>query len=496
MSRIKENAFLRFIKKLFTHDGKIRPCIVPSVCLIALCIVAAMGINSIFASFHYEREELSGDPAEIGILEMDRPKGITNIALFGIDARNDSFRGLSDSIMIISVDANHNSIKIISVMRDSLVKVDGYGHQKINAAYNIGGAELAVKTLNQTFNMDITDYATVDFVSMANIIDVVGGIEAELTEKEVANANKQIREMARQRKTPKDEIQQAGKQTLSGIQAVAYARIRKTATVNGTNNDFGRTERQRYVMEQLFEKALKLDVRKYPAMIKALLPHMRTSLSYQDVFSLAGILLDDQITFKQARIPATRAIITWGLSVPRLGSCMYYDLEYAADQLHAFIYDDISFEDYMDQYGVRKNRWYQGNVNQSDPDPDVLTPDTPEEEESTPDLNGGETTDPNGSTTDPNGGITDPNGGTTDPNGGITDPNGSTTDPNGSTTDPNGSTTDPNGSTTDPNGSTTDPSGSTTDPSGSTSDPNGSTADPNNNAATPPPSTTPATPTV
>ena len=483
MSRIKENAFLRFIKKLFTHDGKIRPCIVPSVCLIALCIVAAMGISSILASFQYEREELNGDRAEIGILEMDRPKGITNIALFGIDARNDSFRGLSDSIMILSVDANHNSIKIISVMRDSLVKVDGYGHQKINAAYSIGGAELAVKTLNQTFNMDITDYATVDFVGMADIINAVGGIEAELTEKEVANANKQIREMARQRKTPKDEIQQAGKQTLSGIQAVAFARIRKTATINGTNNDFGRTERQRYVMEQLFEKALNLDVRKYPAMIKALLPHMRTSLSYGDIFHLAGILLNNGLTFEQARIPADRAIITWGLSVPRLGSCMYYDLEYAADQLHAFIYDDISFEDYMDQYGVRKNRWYQGAVNQSNPEPDVLTPDTPANDGTTDldggitDPNGGDPTDPNGSDpTDPNSGITDPNSGTTDPNSGITDPNGSDpTDPNEG--DPNEG--DPNEG--DPN----------------EGDPN--EGDPNEGdqtVATPPPSTTPATPTV
>lgn len=473
MSQKKQNIF----SKIATHEGKLRPSFIPMILLILIVIIGGIGIGNLLGSFRYQREELSGDLAEIGILEMDRPKGITNIALFGIDARNDSFRGLSDSIMILSVDANHNSIKVISVMRDSLVKVDGYGHQKINAAYNIGGAELAVKTLNQTFNMDITDYATVDFVGMADIIDAVGGIEAELTEKEVANANKQIREMARQRKTPKDEIQQAGKQTLSGIQAVAFARIRKTATINGTNNDFGRTERQRYVMEQLFQKALNLDVRKYPAMIKALLPHMRTSLSYGDVFKLAGILLNNGLTFEQARIPADRAIIVWGLSVPRLGSCMYYDLDYAADQLHAFIYDDITFEDYMDQNGVRKNDWYgalrapttdseQEDTPVADPNPeDTIVPD--------PNQGGTTITDPNqGSTTvpDPNQGgttIPDPNqSGTTitDPNQGgttITDPNqgGTTvTNPNqgGTTvTDPNqgGSTiTDPNqGAVSNPN---------------------------------------------
>lgn len=413
----KQNALMKFLTKVFTHEGKLRPCFLPLTAIIALMVVAAVGIHTILSGFSYQHNEIGMKPEDIGIVEMDRPEGITNIALFGIDARNETFRGLSDSIMIISIDANHNSIKIISIMRDSLVKVDGYGHQKINAAYNLGGPKLAIKTLNQTFNMDISEYATVDFVSMAGLIDAVGGIEAELTEGEVKNANKQIREMARQRKTPNDQIQQAGKQKLSGIQAVAFARIRKTATINGTNNDFGRTERQRYVMGQLFEKALATSPAKYPAMIKALLPYMETSLDYQDVFELAGLLASKGVTFEQARIPADRAIITWGLRASGLGSCMYYDLDYAAELLHAFIYDDIPFEDYMDQNGVRKNDWYTGGV--------AGSTDSDEEEE--------EPIDP--SLTDPNaGGVTDPNaGGVTDPNaGGITDPNaGGVTDPNG-----------------------------------------------------------------
>ena len=246
------------IKKIFMRGGRLRPCVVPLAALVVLGAFAAAGVTQLIATFRYDRKDISQDPVDLGIAKMDVPEGITSIALFGIDARNDNFRGLSDSIMIITADAEHNSIKLVSVMRDSLVKVDGYGYQKINAAYNLGGAQLAVKTLNQTFDLDIRNYATVDFVSMAGIIDVVGGIEAELTKAEVKNANVQIKTMNQERKTPLDYIEKEG------------------------------------------------------------------------------------------------------LNVKGLGSCVYYNLDYAAKLLNAFIYEDVSFEDYMAQNGVDRSGWYAG----------------------------------------------------------------------------------------------------------------------------------------
>ena len=348
------------IKKIFMRGGRLRPCVVPLAALVVLGAFAAAGVTQLIATFRYDRKDISQDPVDLGIAKMDVPEGITSIALFGIDARNDNFRGLSDSIMIITADAEHNSIKLVSVMRDSLVKVDGYGYQKINAAYNLGGAQLAVKTLNQTFDLDIRNYATVDFVSMAGIIDVVGGIEAELTKAEVKNANVQIKTMNQERKTPLDYIEKEGLQTLSGIQAVAFSRVRYVATVNGTQDDFGRTERQRLVMYQLFQKALAMDISKYPAMIKAIMPYMETSLSYNDIFKLAGILTSSGLSFRQERIPVDGAVINEGLNVKGLGSCVYYNLDYAAKLLNAFIYEDVSFEDYMAQNGVDRSGWYAG----------------------------------------------------------------------------------------------------------------------------------------
>ena len=165
------------IKAFFLRDGRLRPCIVPVAFLVLLSVLTGVGALRLADAMQYNQTKISQDDEDLGIVKMDVPEGITSIALFGIDARNDSFRGLSDSIMIVTVDAVHNDIKLVSILRDSLVRIDGYGYQKINAAYSFGGPELAIKTLNQTFNLNIRNYATVDFVSMADIIDMVGGIE-------------------------------------------------------------------------------------------------------------------------------------------------------------------------------------------------------------------------------------------------------------------------------------------------------------------------------
>ncbi len=351
-----------FIKKIFIQNGRLRPCILPVTLVAAALVLTVWGGVRLTRAFEYNRVEISDAPEDLGISEtkMDLPHGITNIALFGIDAREEDFRGLSDSIMIITIDAEHNDIKLTSILRDSLVQIEGYGHQKINAAYALGGAELAIKTLNQTFDLDIRDYATVDFVSMADIIDFVGGIEVELTAGEVRNGNIHIRSMNAERGTPLEYFEEPGLQTLTGTQAVAFARIRKTATVNGTVDDIGRTERQRLVMNQLFEKALAMDISKYPGMIRAMLPCMETSLTYSEIFNLAGLLTNPGLTLKEDRIPTNEALIAYGLNVKGLGSCKYYNLDYAAEMLNAFIYEDISFEEYMDENGVDRTPWFFG----------------------------------------------------------------------------------------------------------------------------------------
>ncbi len=297
-------------------------------------------------------------------------EGIVNIALFGIDSRStkeeQKFEGLSDSIMILSINTDTGKINIISVMRDSLVEIPGKKVNKINSAYAQGGAALAIKTLNHNFNLDIKEYATVNFFGMSEIIDAVGGIEVDVQKNEIdgyRRLNDLIYELAGYMGVKATPVKKAGLQTLNGMQAVSWARIRAAATADGEANDYGRTDRQRFVMEQLLNKALATSVSEYPKLIKALLPYMETSLSYSEIIKLAGVLTKE-ITFEQTRIPQHSYTLT-PPSISRVGSSVYYNLDFAADIIHALIYDGISQDTYIETNGVVKKGWYTGPTSSS-----------------------------------------------------------------------------------------------------------------------------------
>ena len=307
------------------------------------------------AEFPEKEEELEAVP----IID----EKIINIALFGIDTRKvDSFSGNSDSIMILSLNKKERTVKLISIMRDTLVPMQHKGktiYHKINSAYARGGPELAVRTINSVFGLDITEYVTVNFFGMSKIIDAVGGIEVELTELEAKKGiNPCIEEICRiTGEDPKPHyIKSSGKQHLNGIQAVAYSRIRYYPNIWGTNNDYGRTDRQRYVMEQLFNKALNINKRQYPALVKALLPYTITSLSPDEILNLAFSMLTKSPTFLQERIPHQDYLMKSPSG--SFGSVVYYDLDFAGKLIHEYIYNDIKFEDYIKTNGISKNDWY------------------------------------------------------------------------------------------------------------------------------------------
>lgn len=289
---------------------------------------------------------------------------ITNIALFGIDTRNtNSFSGNSDSIMIMSLDSGKHTVKLISIMRDTFVPIERNGttvYGKINSAYARGGPELAVRTLNKLFGLDITEYATVNFFGMAKIIDAVGGIEVEIIEEELdargINANIYENCMITGEDYNEQKITQTGKQHLNGLQAVAYSRIRYVSNAFGTSNDYGRTDRQRYVMEQLFNKALTLSKSEYPSLIKSMIPYTVTSLGPDEILDLALTVMSGMPTFAQARIPNNDFLMT---SPAGFGSVVYYDLDFAGRLIHSFVYDNITFEQYIADNGISKNDWYR-----------------------------------------------------------------------------------------------------------------------------------------
>ncbi len=290
------------------------------------CFAATQMLNSIDRGETQLNEE-----------ELDTHEGLSdeviNIAVFGVDSRTDEVAGRSDAMMIVSVDMKHNKIKAVSLMRDSLVNIQGYGKYKLNGAYARGGFELAIKTINQNFKMNITDYVSLNFNQLAGIVDALGGVEVEVTEAERRNANKYIKEMANEAGEKPDLIKKSGEVTLYGYQAVAYARIRYVG-----NADFERTERQREVMEKLMNKALATNPVRYPVLIKSLIPMVETSLSNEEILRIAGAaLLRGKPTFEQGRFPLD------GTYKSNSSYAMVYDLDAAADKLHRFIYDDEPF---------------------------------------------------------------------------------------------------------------------------------------------------------
>ena len=386
--------------------------------VVALFLIAAL-LGGIYISpfLNYNYNKITNKPEDLGF-ENVIDKNIVNIALFGIDTRDTkSFKGNSDSIMILSLNTNTKKVKVISVMRDTLVPITYNGkttYTKINSAYARGGPELAIKTLNTVFKLDISEYATVNFFGMVDIIDAIGGIEAELTEGEVQPRSQYrfalngcIGEICKELgvNPGKHYITTPGKHHLNGIQAVAYSRIRKVANIWGTNNDFGRTDRQRFVMEQLFNKAIKLEKKNYVKLAKSLIPCSETSLSYSEIMGLAVDILLKNPTFEQARIPQNE--YTMPSPNTAAGSVVYFDIYYASELLNAFIYEDIAPDKYIELNGVEKEDWYrkecgiytspstnsEPNNNQTD---EIVDPENPDPDASGGDGDGTETPNPDG----------------------------------------------------------------------------------------------------
>lgn len=279
-------------------------------------------------------EELGIDLEDALFHDTDNTS-ITNIALFGVDQRQGEYR-CSDAIMVMSVDKKHNKVKVISLMRDSLVQVEGHGQTKLGHAYFYGGPTLAIKTINENFGLNIKEYVTVNFSELAQIVDAVGGVTINVKDGECYYLNKNLREQAKYDgfKAKNYYINEAGSYRLNGQQALAYARIRYL------DSDFVRTDRQRTVLRQIFNEALGMNPLRYPEFARQFLAVCDTSLDFSDCIALAGIMVKHP-TFMDVRLPLEEDLINGDYRVGGV-SYVYYDLEATAQKLRDFIYNDIA----------------------------------------------------------------------------------------------------------------------------------------------------------
>lgn len=208
---------------------------------------------------------------------------VYNVLLVGVDTTKDNYIGNSDSMILISVNYNLHKISMISLMRDTHVHIPGVGYRKLNAAYPNGGGPLLIETVEENYKIDIDRYVTVDFGNMISIIDEIGTIEITFTEKEAENANKSIKQQCRILGLKYKDYKLPGEGTYqcNGMQAVAYARIRKVG-----NADYQRTARQREVLMKLLERIKAMDLEEIDKLATRLLPMLTHNVPESEFWGL------------------------------------------------------------------------------------------------------------------------------------------------------------------------------------------------------------------
>ncbi len=280
------------------------------------------------------------------VQENETLQGYRNIALFGVDDRNGKLgKGVrTDTIMVASINMDSGDIKLCSVYRDTYLNRGNDTYNKCNGAYANGGPEQAINMLNMNMDLDITDYVTIGFAGMKSVIDALGGVEINVTEDEIVHLNNYMYSMVKEDPVvglaglSYTEVTHAGTQTLDGLQALAYCRIRYTK-----GDDFRRAERQRTVLLAIMDKAKQASAKDLTAVANSVFDEkmISTSLDISEILSLLGDVGKYKVVandgFPQADMRTTG-------SIGKKGSCVIpLDLTDNVKWLHEFLFDDPNY---------------------------------------------------------------------------------------------------------------------------------------------------------
>lgn len=238
------------------------------------------------------------DVEEIGINEetSKQLEGYRNIALLGIDSRADDY-GLgnrSDCMIIASINEKTNEVKLISVYRDTYVYVTENGTKKLDKithAYSYGGAQNALKSLNEALDLNITEYVTVNFDAVIAAVNSLCGVYIDIDSSELKYINSYIDATSKSSEIKSSHLSTTGRQKLDGVQAVAYSRIRYTS-----GGDYKRTERMRTVIEAMLSKAKTLGIGQLNSFADTILPKIRTNISSSEIWGLVPSLASFKVT--------------------------------------------------------------------------------------------------------------------------------------------------------------------------------------------------------
>ena len=263
------------------------------------------------------------------------PSGYREFVIYGVDSREGNLTkdAHSDTIILCSMNQSTKEIRMVSVYRDTYLDNTNGEYRKATECYYFGGPSRSVNMLNKNLDLDLHDYITVDFNAVVKAVDLIGGVDVDVTEEELPYINGYQTENAEVTGAQITPVGSAGYQHLNGIQALAYCRIRYTA-----GSDYRRTERQRAVLTQIFEQAKNQGPVRMAQIVDAMLPYIATSFSSTELPGLAAAISDgtllDSVGFPFELQAANIAA----------GDCVVpVNLAQNVSELHAYLYQKTGY---------------------------------------------------------------------------------------------------------------------------------------------------------
>lgn len=331
-------------KKKNNKVTKIVIAVAVAVALLVIAVIAGVvgkftkGMEEAQGKLDFNEIEVKNPNIAIDKLE-EMEKGFWTVAVFGVDSRDNSLGkgNQSDVIMIANLNRETGEIKLVSVFRDSYLNInDKNTYNKINAAYAAGGPEQAVKALNKNLDLNITHYATFNWKAVATVINILGGVEIEVSPAEFHYINAFITETVQGTGIGSTQLKSAGVHNLDGVQAVAYGRLRLM------DSDYARTERQRIVISKAFEKLKKANLSTLNDVVGHVFEMSATNISFGDLAGLAKDISKYHLG-ETSGFPAARGEKKVKIGNSKLDCVIPQTLESNVISLHNFLFGDESY---------------------------------------------------------------------------------------------------------------------------------------------------------
>lgn len=320
--------------------------IILGIILLIFATVFAWGYNKIKKTVDKIPKDTSQNEEIINNEEIVTADGYKCFVIFGVDTRDNSLkRGNTDTIILVSINNDTKDVKMASIYRDTYAYIPDVGYDKINSAYARDGYSLAISTININYDLDINKYVTVNFKVLVGIIDFLDGITLDIDDEELKYLNGYVKELNKINGTNIPPLKSAGTQNVNGTQATAYARIRYTA-----GGDFKRTERQRIVIDKIFQKTKKLSFTKLNTMVDTFLPMVYTNFNNKDIIDLLKSFFFYNIE-EETGFPFEKDSHRYN----KVSYVFPIDLQENVKKLHLFLYDEA---DYIPSKNVKEYSEY------------------------------------------------------------------------------------------------------------------------------------------